>query len=164
MRRLSPLPLLDHLGDGLFDHGAKPGEGLAPPVAQLFDPCLYQLSWRLVVLRRALLHGVDVAPLRLCRPILRAAFVGAHASRGSRCSSSSTRAKPLFAPSSTPYCIVVSRSSVVAKRIVCVSFVRSPRSSNSSVCRWFWNDCTRRAGGSTSRNSPSTTPKAVWNR
>src|SRR5437867_939969 len=50
-------------------------------------------------------------------------------------STASTRAKPLFAPSSTPYCIVVSRSSVVAKRIVCVSFVRSPRSSNSSVCR-----------------------------
>ncbi len=42
----------------------------------------------------------------------------AHASSGSRCSSASTRAKPLFAPSSTPYCIVVSRSSVVAKRIV----------------------------------------------
>ncbi len=41
-----------------------------------------------------------------------------------RCSTASTRAKPLFAPSSTPYCIVVSRSSVVAKRIVCVSFVR----------------------------------------
>src|SRR5438477_522220 len=34
----------------------------------------------------------------------------AHASSGSRCSSASTRAKPLFAPSSTPYCIVVSRS------------------------------------------------------
>src|SRR5215211_713439 len=33
----------------------------------------------------------------------------AQASSGSRCSSSSTRAKPLFAPSSTPYCIVVSR-------------------------------------------------------
>src|SRR5436853_3902035 len=74
------------------------------------------------------------------------------------------RAKPCFAPSSTPYCIVVSRCSVVSKRIVCVSFVRSPRSSNSSVCRWFWNVCTRRSGGSTSRNSPSTAPKAVRNR
>src|SRR5207249_1609260 len=88
----------------------------------------------------------------------------AHASSGSRCSRASTRAKPPFAPSSTPYCIVVSRSSVVAKRIVCVSFVRSPRSSNSSVCRWFWNVCTSRSGASTSRNSPSTTPKAVLKR
>src|SRR4029079_18912952 len=77
---------------------------------------------------------------------------------------SSTRAKPAFAPSSTPYCIVVSRCSVVSKRIVCVSFVPSPSSSNSSVCRWFWNVCTRRAGGSTSRNSPSTTPYSVRKR
>jgi hypothetical protein len=68
------------------------------------------------------------------------------------------REAALRAPPSTPYCMVVSRSSVVAKRIVCVSFVRSPRSSNSSVCRWFWNVCTSRSGGSTSRNSPSTTP------
>src|SRR3989449_5649 len=74
------------------------------------------------------------------------------------------RAKPAFAPSSTPYCIVVSRSSVVAKRIVCVSFVRSPRPSNSRVCRCFWNVCTSRSGASTSRNSPSTTPKAVRKR
>src|SRR3989475_2300993 len=88
----------------------------------------------------------------------------AHASSGSRWRSESIRAKPLFAPSSTPYCIVVSRSSVVAKRIVCVSFVCSPRSSNSSVCRWFWNVCTSRSGASTSRNSPSTTPKAVRKR
>src|SRR5438874_12748704 len=88
----------------------------------------------------------------------------AHASSGSRCSSASTRAKPLFAPSSTPYCIVVSRSSVVAKRIVWVSFVRSPKSSNSSVCRWFWKVCTIRPGASTSRNSPSMTPKLVRKR
>src|SRR4029077_4428274 len=74
------------------------------------------------------------------------------------------RAKPAFAPSSTPYCIVVSRCSVVSKRIVCVSFVCSPRSSNSSVCRWFWNVCTRRSGASTSRYSPSTTPNAVRKR
>src|SRR5260221_4321458 len=74
------------------------------------------------------------------------------------------RAKPAFAPSSTPYCMVVSRCSVVSKRIVRVSFVRSPRSSNSSVCRWFWNVCTRRAGGSTSRNSPSTGPYGVRKR
>src|SRR5438067_11175033 len=60
MRRLSPLPLLGHLRVGLFDQGAKPGEGLAPPVAQLFDPCVYQLSWRLDLLRGALLHVVDV--------------------------------------------------------------------------------------------------------
>src|SRR5213596_3230914 len=88
----------------------------------------------------------------------------AHASSGSRCSSASTRAKPPFAPSSTPYFIVVSRSSGEAKRMVCVSFVRSPRSSNSSVCRWFWNVCTSRSGASTSRNSPSTTPKPVRKR
>ena len=50
-------------------------------------------------------------------------------------SNASMRAKPPFAPSSTPYCMVVSRCSVVSKRIVWVSFVCSPRSSNSSVCR-----------------------------
>src|SRR5437870_8100581 len=88
----------------------------------------------------------------------------AHAPSGSRCSSASTRAKPPFAPSSTPYCIVVSRSSVVAKRIVCVSFVRSPSSSSPAVCRRFWNVCTSRSGASTSRNSPSTTPDAVRKR
>src|SRR5207253_7760654 len=60
MRGLPPLPLLDHFGVGLFDQGAKPGEGLAPPVAQFFDPCVYQLSWRLDLLRGALLHVVDV--------------------------------------------------------------------------------------------------------
>src|SRR6266545_3982536 len=60
MRRLSPLPLLDHFRVGLFDEGAKPGEGLAPPVAQFFDPCVYQLRWRLNLLRGALLHVVDV--------------------------------------------------------------------------------------------------------
>ena len=48
-------------------------------------------------------------------------------------SNASMRAKPPFAPSSTPYCMVVSRCSVVSKRIVSVSFVCSPRSSNSSV-------------------------------
>src|SRR4029079_6238689 len=36
------------------------------------------------------------------------------------CTTASTRAKPLFEPSSTPYCIVVSRSSAEANRIVCV--------------------------------------------
>src|SRR5437588_12855771 len=47
IRSLFPLPLLDHFGVGLFDEGADPGEGLAPPVAQLFDLCVYQLRWRL---------------------------------------------------------------------------------------------------------------------
>src|SRR5438067_1548592 len=111
-----------------------------------------------LVPRRAGGHGTDPC-LRL-----RMSSSVAHASTVSRCSSASTRAKPPFAPSSTPYCIVVSRSSLVAKRIVCVSFVRSPRSSNSSVCRWFWNVCTSRSGASISRNSPSTTPKAVLKR
>jgi len=59
-------------------------------------------------------------------------------------SNASMRAKPALAPCSTPYCMVVSRYSLVSKRIVWVSFVCSPRSSNSSVCRWFWNVCTRR--------------------
>lgn len=77
------------------------------------------------------------APRRVCGAPARVPSSATHASSGSRCSSASTRAKPPFAPSSTPYCIVVSRSSLVAKRIVCVSFVRSPRSSNSSVCTWF---------------------------
>src|SRR5438067_2537428 len=63
MRRLSPLPLLGHLRVGLFDQGAKPGEGLAPPVAQFFDPCIYQLSWRLDLLRGVLLHVADVTLL-----------------------------------------------------------------------------------------------------
>src|SRR5438067_860704 len=60
MRRLSPLPLLHHFGVGLFDQGAKPGEGLAPPVAQALDPCVYQLRWRLDLLRGTLLHVVTV--------------------------------------------------------------------------------------------------------
>src|SRR5439155_12929272 len=60
MRRLSPLPLLDHFRVGLFDKGAKPGEGLAPPVAQFLDPGVYQLRWRLDLLRGALLHVVDL--------------------------------------------------------------------------------------------------------
>src|SRR4051812_35417819 len=51
--RLSPLPLLDHVGVGLFDEGAKPGQGLSPPVAQFLDPCLDQLGRRLGVLRGA---------------------------------------------------------------------------------------------------------------
>src|ERR1017187_9152945 len=67
MRRLSPLPLLDHFGVSLFDQGAKPREGLAPPVAQFFDPCAYQLRWRLDLLRGALLHIVDV-PLLYAKP------------------------------------------------------------------------------------------------
>ncbi len=47
----------------------------------------------------------------------------AHASSGSRRSSASMRSQPAFAPFSTPYCIAMSRCSVVSKRIVCVSFV-----------------------------------------
>src|SRR4051794_38000580 len=71
--RLSPLPLLDHLGVGTLDQGADPGEGLAPPVAQLFDLCVDQLRWRLDVLRGALLHVLDAPFLRgsvrrHCRP------------------------------------------------------------------------------------------------
>src|SRR5262245_19691857 len=141
---LAPLPLLDDVGIGLLDQAAKPGERLASPVAQLLDLRVDQVSRSLGLLRGILRH-------RRAPPLIFS-------------SSASTRAKPCFAPSSTPYCIVVSRCSVVSKRIVCVSFVCSPRSSNSSVWRWFWNVCTRRSGGSTSRNSPSTTPKAVRNR
>src|SRR5439155_12269381 len=132
-RDASPLPLLDDVGIGCPDQAAKPAEQLSPPVAELLDPRVDQLGGRAHARASSLPSG-------------------------SRWRSASTRAKPLFAPSSTPYCIVVSRSSAVAKLIVWVSFVRSPRSSNSSVCRWFWNVCTSRSGASTSRNSPSTTP------
>src|SRR6185295_12479577 len=135
------LPLLDDLRVGCLDELSHVREGLTTPVAQLPDP---------------------VADLLGCRFFVRHRLP--HVSRASRWRSASIRAKPDFAPSSTPYCIVVSRSSIVAKRIVCVSFVWSPRSSNSSVCRWFWNVCTSRSGALISRNSPSTTPKAVRKR
>src|SRR4029079_3586897 len=115
--RLAPLPLLDDLALGLRAQGAAPGERLAAPVAQLLDLRVDQLRWRLVRRHHAAIFW----------------------------RTASTRAKPCFAPSSTPYCIVVSRCSAVSKSIVCVSFVCSPRSSNSSVCRWFWNVCTRRS-------------------
>ncbi len=83
--------------------------------AHLHDPSFFRASAKL--LRRARTK------------VKRRKSKAAHTSSGSRCSSASTRAKPLFAPSSTPYCIVVSRSSVVVQRIVCISFVWSPRSS-----------------------------------
>ena len=35
-----PLPLLDDVGIGFLDQGAEPAEHLAPPVAQLLDPCI----------------------------------------------------------------------------------------------------------------------------
>src|SRR5437899_10638736 len=86
IRRLSPLPLLDHFGVGLFDEGAKPGEGLAPPVAEFFDPCVYQLRWRLDLLRGALLHVVDVPLLcwRVIGPSMRMA-TAADGSARNRC-------------------------------------------------------------------------------
>src|SRR4029453_1022789 len=62
----------------------------------------------------------------------------------SRASSASICAKPAFAPSSTPYCIVGAASSVGAKRIVWVSFDRSPRPPTASLPRWFWKVCTSR--------------------
>src|SRR6266498_925088 len=137
---------------------------LPQPRTTAFLPPAFVSAPVLAARRQAGRHGTRpcLRPRRHARRVV--ASSAAHASSGSRCSSASTRAKPPFAPSSTPYCIVVLRSSVVAKRIVCVSFVRSPRSSNSSVCRWFWNVCTSRSGASTSRNSPSTTPKAVRKR
>src|SRR5512135_3576783 len=52
-RYSSPLPLLDHVRIGLFDHGAYPGERGAAPVAQLLDPRVDQsrcsfVCWRCV--------------------------------------------------------------------------------------------------------------------
>ena len=46
---LAPLPLVDHLGIGLLDQGAKPGQGLAPRVAQLLDLRCDQLRWCFVL-------------------------------------------------------------------------------------------------------------------
>src|SRR3954470_9987427 len=48
-RGLHPLPLLDHVGVGLLDQGAQPGEGLAAPVAELLDPRVDLLSGGLLL-------------------------------------------------------------------------------------------------------------------
>jgi hypothetical protein len=40
----------------------------------------------------------------------------------------------------------MSRCSVVSKRMVCVSLVCSPRSSNSSIWTWFWKVYTNSLG------------------
>src|SRR5216684_7504971 len=45
-RNPSPLPLLDHFGVGLLDESSDPSERLAPPIAQLLDSRIYQLSGR----------------------------------------------------------------------------------------------------------------------
>src|SRR5947207_7929054 len=36
-RNPSPLPHLDHVGEGLLDESSDPGERLAPPITQLTD-------------------------------------------------------------------------------------------------------------------------------
>ena len=67
-------------------------------------------------------HDDDRAYVARCRdsmpPVTIAATITQPDDRpacASRCNTASMRANPPFAPSSTPYCIVVSRSSVVAK-------------------------------------------------
>src|SRR5215211_2254624 len=67
--RLAPLPLLDHVGIGLLDQRADPGQGVAPPVAQFLDLRLDQPRRRLpgalhggnatAVLRRDRDHALD---------------------------------------------------------------------------------------------------------
>src|SRR3546814_18848203 len=55
-----PLPLLDHVGIGLSDESADPGEHLAPPIIQLRDSRIDQPSGRVSAffcLRAAVLHG-----------------------------------------------------------------------------------------------------------
>src|SRR5262249_8491025 len=64
-RNPSPLPLLDHVGVGLLDQCAELGEHLAPPVAQLLDPLVYQLRRRLSFLGPALPHDVSFFPFLL---------------------------------------------------------------------------------------------------
>src|SRR5262249_31259029 len=43
-RRLSPFHLLDHFGVGLLDENADPGERLPPPITQLLDSRIDQMS------------------------------------------------------------------------------------------------------------------------
>src|SRR5262249_19497777 len=45
-RNPSPLPLLDHVGVGLLDKTSAPSERLAPPITQLLDSRVDQLSGR----------------------------------------------------------------------------------------------------------------------
>src|SRR3546814_1472335 len=55
-----PLPLLDHVGIGLSDESADPGEHLAPPIIQLRDSRIDQPRGRVSAffcLRAAVLHG-----------------------------------------------------------------------------------------------------------
>src|SRR5262249_58290765 len=46
-RPSSPLPLLDHWGVGLFDENPDPSQHLAPPIPQLLNSRIDQLSDRL---------------------------------------------------------------------------------------------------------------------
>src|SRR5579859_553764 len=66
-RNPSPFPLFDHLGLGLPDQGAEPGEQLAPPVAQIPDPLVDHPRRRFFCLRTAFSHAVSLFPL-LLRP------------------------------------------------------------------------------------------------
>src|SRR3984885_13228459 len=45
-RNPSPLPLLDHVGTGLFVENSDPSGRLAPPITQLLDSRIYQLRGR----------------------------------------------------------------------------------------------------------------------
>src|SRR5262245_41080198 len=68
-RNPSPLPLLDAVGIGFLDQGAEPAEHLAPPVAELLDPRVYQLRGRHAFLVRGL--SLD----RFCCPVPRLSFL-----------------------------------------------------------------------------------------
>src|SRR5262249_38041477 len=56
-RNPSPLPLLDHVWIGFLDQGTEPAQHLAPPVAQLLDPCVDQLGRRHAGRRPRFVHA-----------------------------------------------------------------------------------------------------------
>src|ERR1700691_347152 len=56
-RNPSPLPFLDDVRNGSLDKAAERAEHLAPPVAELLDSAVDELSRRLTLLRPALLHA-----------------------------------------------------------------------------------------------------------
>src|SRR5664279_4736978 len=88
-RNASPLPLLDHSRDSLFDESADMGERPAPPVAQFPDPRVDQPRWGFARGRCALLHIVCTSfgslailrsyqsPIMHARPAMRPASVPA---------------------------------------------------------------------------------------
>src|SRR5581483_3187574 len=49
-RHSSPLPLFNHFGIGVLDQSSEPAEHLAPPIAELLNPRIDQLTRRLALL------------------------------------------------------------------------------------------------------------------